>query len=93
MQQPGVVLVHRDEVPLLEVVGVAVVARQSNFGLLNIVLSTGVAAQRLQQSWSRHVHSDHGPMRLWVRSESCATAERYLCSATGVESEYVQTRV
>ena len=38
-----------------------------------------------QQSLSRHVRSDLGPMRLWITGESGATAERLLCSATSVE--------
>ena len=35
----GVVLAHNDEVPLLEVVWVAVVVRQASLGLLHCVLS------------------------------------------------------
>ena len=40
----GGVLLHHDEVPFLEVEGIAVVTRQSSFGLLNHVLSLRVVS-------------------------------------------------
>ena len=39
-----------------------------------LCLVHGVVAQRLQQSLGRHVHSDLGPMRLWITSESGAAS-------------------
>ena len=82
LARASVVLPHHAEVLLLDVVTVAVAARQL-WCAEHCPIHGGTL--QIQQSLRRQVHGVDGPMPLWITSESDANARRYLCSATGVE--------